>query len=179
MVGLMYLVSLAPTKERYFSLSLFCLLGGIKIFFLLTLITFFAPLGSLLTGNYGHKDPELKKYAEFFPYMIGGNVVDDRNNATELKKIYQIADSQGALLLNDSGSSYKQPNTVARELTSVIINTNYLKLYPLRDVHNKKIIPDPVSKKLVLVFPDTPKDLVTKRLKYEQRNDPIAQKYGK
>lgn len=178
MVGLMYLVSLAPTKERYFSLSLFCLLGGIKIFFLLTLITFFAPLGSLLTGNYGHKDPELKKYAEFFPYMIGGNVVDDRNNATELKKIYQIADSQGALLLNDSGSSYKQPNTVARELTSVIINTNYLKLYPLRDVHNKKIIPDPVSKKLVLVFPDTPKDLVTKRLKYEQRNDPIAQKYG-
>ncbi len=110
--------------------------------------------------------------------MIGGNVVDDRNNATELEKIYQIADSQGALLLNDSWSSYKQPNTVARELTSVTINTNYLKRYPLRDVHNKKIIPDLASKKLVLVFPDTPKDLVTKRLKYEQKNDPIAQKYG-
>ena len=133
------------------------------------MITFFAPLGSLLIGNYGHKDPELKKYAEFFPYMIGGNVVDDRNNATELEKIYQIADSQGALLLNDSGSSYKQPNTVARELTSVTINTNYLKLYPLRDVHNKKIIPDLASKKLVLVFPDKFKNLITKRLNMNKK----------
>lgn len=178
MVCLMYLVSLDATRERYFSLSLFCLLGGIKVFFLLTLITFFAPLGSLITGNYGHKEPELKKYAEFFPYMIGGNVVDDRNNFTELKKIYQIANSKGALLLNDSGSSYKQPATVDHELTSVIINTNYLRRYPLRDIHNQKIIPDPASKKLVLVFPDTFKNSVTKRLKYEKRTEPIAQKYG-
>ena len=178
----MYWVSLNNIKEHYFSTMLFLLLSAVKVLLLTTLISSFAPIGSLLIDGYNtfsHTPTTAShKYAEFFPYVIGNNPVDDESNYEDLKNIYQIADHQGALLLDDSGSSYKQPSTVPSYLVSVTLNINYLNSYPLYDVDHHKIKIDSKIKQTILIFPINKKHLVAKRLEYERKATGASQEYG-
>ena len=178
----MYCISLDELKERYFSSILFLLLGGAKLLLLVTLINSLAPVGNIVIDSYEllkqDTNPKLKDYAEIFPSVIGSDAVNSFDNYEDLKNIYKLADKQGALLFDDTGSSYIQPPDVPRELADISININYLKAYPLYDVNNKKIKLDPRSKQTILVFPITKKNLVAKRLQQERNISKISRKYG-
>lgn len=178
---LMYLVSLNDLKERYFTTITFLLMETTKLFLLITLIASLVPIGSIIINSYNNRINTyigVKRYVEFFPRIIGNNAVDEYIDPQELNIIYRIANKQGALLFDDSSSNYIQTSNISPAITYISLNNNYLKKYPLRDIHNKKITINSKVKKTVLIFPTTKKKLVTERLKYEYSSSDTSRKYG-
>ncbi|ENQ3080656.1 DUF1430 domain-containing protein [Bacillus cereus] len=147
-------------KNRKDTKGIFVLNSLLKV----TCSIIFVLLGTSMLGQYitvKDKQENLKNweknkdYGVFYPLSVGNDEEQQGMDKVESSingDLYPILNKMGAILINSKG--YEETSKDNKGIQSVTVNNNYLREFPLYDIHNKLVEVSEDTERWILLVPE-------------------------
>ncbi|MBM7617350.1 hypothetical protein JOC36_000907 [Weissella uvarum] len=120
---------------------------------------------SSLRTTYGNRKVG-NEYGVIYPHLIGYDTDQHTlaDSETLDNELYSFMNKKGGIIFD--GSSNEDYQTGPEYIKSNIVNPNYLRRFPIKDINGQKIHEADSEKKILLILPLSEKNSVDKREKY-------------